>query len=206
MIGILNLEIGNLRSVYNAVYRAGVDPKIIENPEDLKECERLIMPGVGSFQRAMLNLERLSFGTPLDDFVRSGKPVLGLCVGMQIMAEIGAEGGEDRPGLGWFRGRVERFSESDGFPVPHVGWNGIRFLRSHPVLQGVRSQVDFYFVHSFRYTNTVAEEVLGETEYGEAFPSILARDNLIGFQFHPEKSQNNGLKLIENFCYWESQC
>lgn len=202
MIGILDLQIGNLKSVFNAVYQSGEDPVVLSEPDQISGCDRLIMPGVGSFQRAMENLQSLAMREPVDAFRRSGKPMLGLCVGMQIMAQGGSEGGRELPGLGWINGYVRRFPDLPGHPVPHVGWNDLQLHAQHPVLKGVRDRADFYFVHSYRYEGCAEAQVIGTTEYGSHFPAVVAHENVVGFQFHPEKSQASGLKLIENFCSW----
>ncbi|MEW6055164.1 MAG: imidazole glycerol phosphate synthase subunit HisH [Bdellovibrionota bacterium] len=205
MIGILDMNMGNLRSVTNAVYSLGYDPKVIHDQEGLKEASHLIIPGVGAYPAAMRQLEAMNLKDAIKDFASTKRPVLGICLGMHIFSTSGEEGG-GAEGLGLVPGEVLRIDTQPGLVVPHVGWNNIRFLKEHPVLEKVKDGVDFYFVHSYRYVCEDQQDAFGETEYGDAWPSVVAKDNVIGFQFHPEKSQINGLKLIENFCEWDGKC
>jgi imidazole glycerol-phosphate synthase subunit HisH len=204
-IGILNLEMGNLRSVSNAVYSLGYDPEVVDDPGALEELTHLIIPGVGAFHTAMRRMEEKGFSGPVREYAASGRPLLGLCLGMQLLASTGEEGDATR-GLGLVPGHVARLRAELVPAIPHMGWNSMELAREHPVLRGVRSGVDFYFVHSYRFAADEPEHVLGTTEYGEMFPSGVARENVVGFQFHPEKSQANGLRLIENFCAWDGRC
>ncbi len=195
---------GNLRSAYNAVYENGFDPEFVDRESDFDALSHLIVPGVGNFRAVMQHLEEDGLASRIRDFAASGRPLLGICAGMQLLAELGTESGET-PGLGLVHGRVERLPD-EGQLLPHVGWSSVKFRFAHPVLEGIKPGRDFYFVHSYALHTDHDEEWLGETEYGTAFASIVARDNVVGFQFHPEKSQANGLKLIENFCLWDGRC
>jgi glutamine amidotransferase len=199
------MPIGNLRSVYNAVYENGFDPALVDKDSGFDDLSHLIVPGVGNFRAVMAHLEEEGLADFIRAFAASGRPVLGICAGMQLLAESGTEGGVTR-GLGLVHGQVQRLPEDNGQVLPHVGWSTVKFHFPHPVLDGLKPGRDFYFVHSYALQTDHPEEFLGETEYGTPFVSIVARDNVVGFQFHPEKSQANGLKLIENFCLWDGQC
>jgi imidazole glycerol-phosphate synthase subunit HisH len=203
-IGILRMPMGNLRSAYNAVYENGFDPVFVDKNSDFEGLSHLIVPGVGNFRAVMGHLEEDGLADRIRDFAKSGRPLLGICAGMQLLAEWGTESGET-PGLGLVHGRVERLPEADQV-LPHVGWSTVKFRFDHPVLDGVKPGRDFYFVHSYALQTDHEDELLGETEYGTPFASIVVKDNVVGFQFHPEKSQSNGLKLIENFCSWDGRC
>ena len=204
-VGILNLEMGNLRSVSNALHSLGYDPELVDGAEGLADLTHLVIPGVGAFRTAMSRIAERELGPAVWDFADSGRPVLGLCLGMQILGSAGEEGGST-PGLGLIRGRVQRLRDEIVPAIPHVGWNSMTFQRDHPVARGVRSGVDYYFVHSFYFATEMPADVLGVTEYGQIFASGIARANVVGFQFHPEKSQTNGLKLLDNFCQWNGRC
>lgn len=204
-VGILNIEMGNLRSVSNAVYSLGYDPELIDTPEGVDEVSHLIIPGVGAFHTAMRRMRDRGLFEPVRDYAATGRPLLGLCLGMQLLASSGEEG-DPTPGLDLVPGHVERLRADLVPAIPHVGWNSMELQREHPVVRGVRSGVDFYFVHSFRFAPDSAGDVLGSTEYGQTFAAGVARGNVVGFQFHPEKSQANGLRLIDNFCAWDGRC
>lgn len=203
-IGIIDIGIGNLGSLRNALYSQGWDTLPASSGDDLDDLTHLILPGVGSFASVMQRLNDSSLTGPIRRFVSSGRPLLGICLGMQLLAEFGSEGGETG-GLGLIPGRVAPISGA-GLRVPHVGWNNAHQQRKHPVLDGIRDDVDFYFVHSYRFVADDASTVIAETEYGEPFPSIIGNANIIGAQFHPEKSQTNGLRLLDNFCIWDGIC
>ena len=207
VIGILRMPMGNLRSAYNAVYQNGFDPQFVDgaSEEELDGLTHLIVPGVGNFSAVMNHLEADGVADRVRAFAASGRPLLGICAGMQLLAERGTEGG-DTPGLGLVHGQIDRLPEDPSHILPHVGWSSVRFRFDHPVLDGVKPGRDFYFVHSYALRGGRDDEYLGETEYGVPFASIVARGNVVGFQFHPEKSQANGLKLIENFCFWDGTC
>lgn len=203
-IGIVDVGIGNIGSLRNALYNQGWDSVLVAGPEDFLDLTHLILPGVGSFASAMQRLIAAQLVQPIRDFASWGRPILGICLGMQLLATRGSEGG-DIEGLGLVSGRVVPIS-ADGFRLPHVGWNNAHQLRHHPVLAGIRDGVDFYFVHSYRFSADNESSVLAQTEYGEIFPSIVGNANVIGAQFHPEKSQANGLRLLDNFCLWDGTC
>lgn len=204
-VGILNLDMGNLRSVSNAVYSLGFDPHFVSLPAEVDDLTHLIMPGVGSFHTAMRRMRSHGLADAVRGFAHSGRPLLGLCLGMQLLATTGVEG-EVTEGLDLIPGQVTKFDEQSVAAIPHVGWNAVEFIAKHPVLDGVRTGVDFYFVHSFYVSVDNADTVLGTTNCGQRFPSAVGRGNVIGFQFHPEKSQINGLRLLQNFCGWNGRC
>lgn len=199
------MPMGNLRSAFNAVYQNGFDPVYVDMDSDFDLLTHLIVPGVGNFKAVMRHLEDHGFPDRIRAFAASGRPLLGICAGMQLLAEWGTESG-GTPGLGLVHGAVERLPEDNGRLLPHVGWSGVTLRYQHPVTEGVKHGRDFYFVHSYALKTTHPDEALGESEYGTRFVSIVAKANVIGCQFHPEKSQVNGLKLIENFCHWNGRC
>ena len=206
MIGIVNLNIGNLRSIANAIYEVGYDFLFIDDPSQIDRVSHLIIPGVGHYQTAMRNCINLGFAEPIKQFSSSGKPLLGICLGMQIFATYGYEGGEKTEGLNLIAGEVIKFADSLHLRLPHVGWNNVHYLSRHPVINDIKDNCDFYFVHSYHYRCANKDDECGLTHYGENFPSIITHNNIIGFQFHPEKSQKNCLQLLENFCKWDGLC
>jgi glutamine amidotransferase len=199
MIGIIDYGMGNLSSVKNILDFLEIDNVIIEDPKYVPSMKGLIIPGVGSFQRAMQNLTEKGFVTPIQNFANLGKPILGICLGMQLLANIGTEP-EECLGLGLIPGRVE-LMKPENLRIPHMGWNGIKIVNEHPIFEEVKTSADFYFVHSFAFVVENESNLLSVTEYGNDFPSIVANDsrNVIGIQFHPEKSQKQGTKILENF-------
>ncbi len=205
MIGLLNAEMGNIRSVYNAIYSLSFDIKVVKSGSELGGLSHLIIPGVGSYRSAMENINGNGLKESIRAFAESGKPVLGICLGMQLLSDHGEEHGNTE-GLGLVPGKVTRFPDKKGFPLPHVGWNTVSFKARHPVFEGVKKGIDCYFVHSYRFICNNRENVYATTDYGEYFTSIVGKENVIGFQFHPEKSQANGLRMLENFCQWDGRC
>ncbi|MDZ4677672.1 MAG: imidazole glycerol phosphate synthase subunit HisH [Oligoflexia bacterium] len=206
MIAIVDLDMGNLRSVSNAIYSLGFDFEIARGAQKLEDATHLIIPGVGSYTTAMKQVEKFELETAISTFAKSGRPVLGICLGMQILSESGDEGGI-MPGLKLVPGKVLKLDESLGLAIPHVGWNNIELTNSkHPIFDKVKSGVDFYFVHSYQYECANSQDLLATVEYGDKISAIVGKDNVLGFQFHPEKSQANGLRLLENFCDWDGKC
>lgn len=203
-IGILDYGMGNINSVNNALLHLGYDPEIVSDADAIKSCSHLIIPGVGSYAKAMENITTRGFDLDILEHARVGKPLLGICLGMQILSERGEEG-DYAKGLGFIKGQVQRL-EVAPLPVPHVGWNSLTFNFDHPLCQNVKKHVDFYFVHSYFFNVEDEKNVLAQTDYGKQFPAIVVNQNVIGIQFHPEKSQENGLLLIENFCEWDGTC
>lgn len=205
LIGIIDYGMGNLRSVANAFYENGIDVEIVREAERLEDFSHLVLPGVGHFGAAADNLDKGGFRAPLKTFVDSGRPVLGLCVGMQLLASKGFEGRESE-GLNFVPGRVVAIPPAPEKRVPHVGWNEIDIRLEHPIFDGVKQGRDFYFVHSYQFEVDDAADLVGVTDYEGPVTAVVARGSAVGFQFHPEKSQVNGAKLLENFAYWDGLC
>lgn len=201
-MGIVDVGIGNLGSLQGALYSEGWDSERVDCPEAIRDLSHLIIPGVGTFFEGMSRLDARGMSQAIREHALMGKPTMGICLGMQLLSDFGSEGG-GKAGLGLVPGEVHRMLVPDNCKLPHVGWNSITINAPHPVMRDIKSDVDFYFVHSFCFTTSKSEYILAETTYGKEFASIIANGNVIGFQFHPEKSQRNGLKIIENFCVWD---
>lgn len=208
-IGVIDYGMGNLHSLGKALERVSGSGRVVisYDAEELLKCDRLVLPGVGGVRECMKELQRLELNQLIAEAARS-KPLLGVCLGMQVMLEWSDENG-GVPALGLFPGRVTRFPDppEDGsaerLKVPHMGWNRVRQARPHPLWQGVPDDAWFYFVHSYHAAPANPEHVLGATDYGYTFASAIARDNIAAFQFHPEKSQANGMLLLANFTSWD---
>jgi glutamine amidotransferase len=195
---ILDYGSGNVRSVYNLLATIVADVEITNAPGAIEGASHLILPGVGAFGASMTKIRNRIPIDVVEREVRNGKPFLGICVGMQVLAEKGFEFGE-HDGLGWIPGVVDKL-ESAPNPLPHIGWNSVDFKGSwSPLLESFDTHQDFYFVHSYVFRPRDAGAVVASTEYGETFCSILGRDNVFGVQFHPEKSQKAGRILVQNF-------
>lgn len=197
-VGIVDYGVGNLHSLGNAVRKIGAEADDVSRPESLSSCERVILPGVGAFAGAIANLRSSGMAEALDTYVSSGRPLMGVCLGMQLMCRVSLEDGEHE-GMGWIDARVVPFPANTGLKVPHMGWNEIRRAAETPLLAGIEDGSDVYFVHSYHVVCDSPEDVALVSEYGETFVSGFARDNLYGLQFHPEKSQDTGLRLLANF-------
>lgn len=203
MIGVLNYSAGNVKSVTNALDRMGIQSVLVDNVKKLDSVQGLIIPGVGSFPWAMKQLKRMGIGRENFEHFAASKKILGICLGMQIFYECGFEDGETE-GLAMIKGRVIRFPE--GSVLPHMGWNRVQFQCESKLLSGVSFNdkgLDAYFAHSY-YVSTKGDEVLARTRYAADtnaldFPSVVKKGNLYGVQFHPEKSGDQGLKLLMNF-------
>jgi imidazole glycerol-phosphate synthase subunit HisH len=195
-VAIIDYGVGNLRSVEKAFAAVGVDAIVTSDTDTLQETERLVLPGVGAFAACMRELDRHGFIDLIIERVQHGTPLLGVCVGMQMLFEESSEFGHTK-GLGLLQGSVSRFSTD--LTVPHVGWNQVNQRTSHPLFEDVAQQSFFYFVHSY-FCEPVDENLsIGTTDYGVSFASIVAEKNICGVQFHPEKSQAAGLQLLKNF-------
>lgn len=197
-VAIIDYGIGNLRSVEKAFTSQGIPAVVSSDPGLLREAEKLVLPGVGAFAACMRGVSSRGFDQLVCDAASEGKPIIGLCVGLQMLFEEGHEFGVHR-GLGLLPGRVVRFAED--LRVPHVGWNQVALKGHHPIFSELPDQSFFYFVHSYYVDATEPGVVLGETDYGITYPSICGRGNLVGVQFHPEKSQSTGLQLLKNFAH-----
>ncbi len=195
-IAIIDYGVGNLRSVEKAFTSQGIDAIVTSEDEILRKAERLVLPGVGAFAACMEGLRSRGFDQLVVEAASAGKPILGLCVGLQMMFEEGHEFGVHR-GLGLMPGRVIRFPE--GLHVPHIGWNQVELVRDHPVFSGLPTDPFFYFVHSYYVEPADPSCIIGETDYGIRYASVCGKGSVIGVQFHPEKSQTTGLRLLANF-------
>ena len=195
-VAIIDYGVGNLRSVEKAFAAMGCDAIVTGNDRELHNAERLVLPGVGAFGACMQALRERGFDNLVRERVGEGVPLLGVCVGMQMLFEESDEFGRTA-GLGLLRGCVRRFSND--LVVPQVGWNQIRQLAMHPLFEGITDQSFFYFVHSFFCDPVENSTIVGETEYGATYASVVAQANVCGVQFHPEKSQVAGLRLLRNF-------
>ena len=202
MIAIVDYGMGNLKSVCNALESIGEKARIIQNPADLKSSAGIILPGVGAFRDGMDHLREHSFLEPLqEEVLRKKKPYLGICLGMQFLAEQSEEGGR-HPGLGWVPGTVRQIvTEGQPFKVPHMGWNDLRLERPSALYAGLPEEPVFYFVHSFHLqpTQENKEWITATCQHGTTITASLQKDNIFGVQFHPEKSQRVGLQLLKNF-------
>ncbi len=205
MIAIVDYGMGNLHSVHKGFERVGFPATITRDPEVIHQAEGLILPGVGAFQKAMENLNTLGLSKPIRRYIEGGRPFLGICLGLQLLFSESEEFGSER-GLEIFRGRVVRFpagfSNSQGDPslkVPHIGWNDIHIQKKSSALEGVPEGSHFYFVHSYYPVPEDPEIVATKTDYGVEFVSSVSQGSLFACQFHPEKSQVMGLKILKNF-------
>ncbi|MFZ4801952.1 MAG: imidazole glycerol phosphate synthase subunit HisH [Chlorobium sp.] len=204
-IGIVDIGIGNIGSLRGALYSQGWDTKTVTLAADLDNITHLFLPGVGSFAVAMQRLHIAGLVDPIKQYAAKGRPLMGICLGMQLFADMGIEGGESE-GLGLISGNVALLETDQQLRLPHVGWNVLHLQQKHPLLQGIRTDVDYYFVHSYYFNAMCEVDIVGITEYGINYPSFIARGSVVGVQFHPEKSQRNGLRLLENFCLWSGVC
>jgi glutamine amidotransferase len=193
---IVDYEAGNLRSVARAVTHAGGEPLITSSGRDVEHADALIVPGVGAAADTMANLKRHALVQPIRDYIASGRPFLGVCMGQQALFDVSEEGG-DHPCLGILSGRVVRLPP--GLKVPHMGWNQVRIIRPHAIFDGIPDGSNFYFVHSYYPRPDNPAVIIGETEYGVTFASVVAQDSVVATQFHPEKSGAIGLRMYENF-------
>lgn len=203
-VAIIDYELGNVRSVSNAFETLGAQVVLTRDTEALNRADCLVLPGVGSFGDGMRNLRRLGLVDTLNELVlNQKKPILGICLGMQLFAQTGHENGTV-PGLGWIDAEVVRFPENlafDGKPlkIPHVGWNDVRSARDNPLLGPVGTVQSFYFVHSYYVKPNHPEDAIGVCDYGMDFTAAIQRDNIFAAQFHPEKSLKNGLGLLKKY-------
>ena len=199
-IAILNYNIGNLSSVKNALNALGAEAQIISNPSEVAQFDKLILPGVGAFGDAVAHLNQSGMSEAIKDFAKSGKYLLGICLGMQLLMDKSYEFGEFE-GLGLIKGEVVKF-KSESLKIPQMGWNRIDIVRESPLLNGLHNIPNgafLYFVHSFYVKNRHSENVVATCDYGVTFSAIIQKDNIFGIQPHPEKSANLGLKILENF-------
>lgn len=199
MITIVNYGMGNLGSLVNMCKRIGVPATVAATPDDIKAATKLILPGVGAFDAAMERIDAIAgLRAVLDQkALRDGVPVLGVCLGMQLLVDGSDEG--LRPGLGWIAGRARRFVASPTLKVPHMGWNVAQPVAEAPLVRDVGPSPRYYFVHSFYVRAADPASVLMQANYGVVFDAAISRDNIMGVQFHPEKSHRFGMKILANF-------
>jgi imidazole glycerol-phosphate synthase subunit HisH len=198
MIAIIDYGMGNLRSVQKGFERVGHQAVVTSDPAQVAAADKVVLPGVGAFEDAIAELRRLDLVKPVLQAIDSGKPFLGICLGLHMLFEVGYENGRHE-GLGVLRGDVVRFDLPKGFTVPHMGWNQLDIRRPAPILNGLADEAYVYFVHSYYVVPKDAEVIATETDYGGPFCSMVWRDNVYATQFHPEKSQAEGLKILKNF-------
>jgi imidazole glycerol-phosphate synthase subunit HisH len=201
-VAIVDYGMGNLHSVKRKLDRIGVHAQLTSEPSDVLRADKLLLPGVGHFGKAMEHLRTLGLIEALHEAVVVRKtPILGICLGMQLFARHSQEG--DSEGLGWIDADVTRFAVDDTlrFKVPQMGWNGVRVARPSPLLEGVTDATEFYFVHAYHMVCRDSADVLCATDYGYSFTSVVQRENIYGVQFHPEKSHDAGEVLLRNFLY-----
>lgn len=196
MLAIVDYRVGNLHNLKNALDHLGLPNQIVRTPEALQQADRLLLPGVGAFAPAMQALQDSEMLAAMQERVQAGTPLLGICVGAQLLFESGHEDGP-HAGLGWLGGEVVRFAHA--LKIPQMGWNEVQIERGDLLFRGIRNRSHFYFVHSFHFQPTTPEHVLGSSDYGYRFAAVVRRENVWGVQFHPEKSQAVGLQLLHNF-------
>jgi glutamine amidotransferase len=200
MIALIDYGSGNLRSVQKALLKVGAEVRVVRRPAEMAEARAVVLPGVGAFDDCLNAMRQQELLGAIKDFIQSGRPFLGICVGYQALFERSEEFNSCAAGLGVFGGKVVRFSGMSGLKVPQIGWNQLNILRPDcPILRGIPSGSYVYFVHSFFPKPDDPALPAAETIYGEPFASAVWRDNIYATQFHPEKSQAVGLRLLENF-------
>jgi len=199
MIGLIDYGMGNIHSLMSAGEYLGIKIKICKNKSDLQLVDKIILPGVGAFGACMDILKSLGFYEELNNqVINNKKNILGICLGMQIMATKSLEFGETK-GLNWVSGTVEKMNVGDNFKLPHVGWNSLNHKKQSPLFNNLRIDSDYYFVHSYSFKNSNQNDVLATFNYSSNYTASINKENIYGVQFHPEKSQENGLRILENF-------
>ncbi len=201
MITVIDYGLGNIKAFQNVYQRLNIPCKVAQKADDLEDAKKIILPGVGAFDQAMNQLNDSGMRAELENQVMNKKvPVMGICVGMQILANSSEEGKE--PGLGFIEGAVKRFiqnNEQKKTPLPHMGWNNMTTIKNNPLLMSFNGRARFYFLHSYYFECLKDEDIISVTEYGVKYASAINKDNIYGIQFHPEKSHQNGVQLLFNF-------
>ncbi len=202
---IVDYDAGNLRSVQRACHEVGLNAEIVGDPESLLRADRVIFPGVGAAGAAMQSLHRRGLGSAIKEIIARGTPTLGICLGLQISLDYSEE--NDTHTLGLFAGNVRHFKLADpSLKVPHMGWNEVRSVKAHPLLQGLEAGDEFYYVHAY-YPDPIERSIVyAVSDYEQEFACALGRDNYFATQFHPEKSGRVGLRLLKCFSTWEGTC
>lgn len=199
MIGIINYGAGNLQSVKNSLDYLNITNALINKPQEIDDCDKIILPGVGAFGPAMEKLNKLGFTQKIKKFARQRKPILGICLGMQLLLETSEEYGLHQ-GLGLISGKVRPLNDKvKDLPIPHIGWNNTHKLKSSPLLENISDGSCFYYVHGFYCEPADKSIIIASSDYGIKFAAVLGKNKIFGCQFHPEKSQRCGLVLLENF-------
>ena len=199
MITIIDYGMGNLKSVYNALKKVNFDCQISSEVTDIEMADKLILPGVGAFKDAMDNLKNLDLILPIRKKVNDGCPLLGICLGMQMLFDEGYEC-ELRKGLGFIEGKIKLMNSKENLKIPHIGWNRLEFNRENKILNNINKESFVYYVHSFMATEMIDENLIAYSKYGDInIPGIVNKGNVYGMQFHPEKSGEVGLKILKNF-------
>ncbi len=196
-VTVVDYRTSNLLSITKALQRVGAEVELTQKADDIAKSDRLVLPGVGAFGAAMRNIDSLGIREALVAYGRSGRPLMGICLGMQVLFSVSFEQGTYH-GLALLPGEVVAFREDTGMKVPHMGWNQIMFRKKSRLFEGVRDGEYAYFVHSY-YVKPDEDCMAGATDYGVVFPAVVESGNTFGIQFHPEKSQSFGLKILENF-------
>jgi len=205
MIAIVDYRAGNLTSVLRAVNHLGHEAEITDDPARIRAAQRVVFPGVGAAGETMANLRKLFLDKVLcEDVFRAGKPMLGICIGVQVIFEHSEENAATC--LGLLPGFVKRFPAESGLKIPQIGWNRVRQLKPHPIFRGVPDNAEFYFVNSYHPVPADPTTVYAATDYGIEFASVVGRGNLVATQFHLEKSGRVGLRMLDNFCRWNGSC
>jgi glutamine amidotransferase len=208
-IAVVDFGAGNLRSVAKALNRSGLTPDVTGDPAAVRRADGIVLPGVGAFADAVAKLKSSGLEDAVREALEARRPYLGLCLGLQVLFEEGDEHGVT-PGLGILSGRVERLPDrtSDGtlLRVPHIGWNAVKFSGEHPMISKLPAEDCFYFVHSYYAIPSCSSAVVGRVDYGGEFAAAVAREGVFAVQFHPEKSQSAGRRLLDAFAFWVSQC
>lgn len=202
-ISVLDYGCGNIRSVIRMLEKAGAAANSVSTPEEVQDAQALVLPGVGAFDHGMHALQDRGLDRALSDIVSSGRvPILGICLGMQLMCRASEEG--QLPGLGWFKAQATRFSDSGSarLPVPHMGWNTVDIAKENALLPSGEPDQRFYFVHSYRIQCDDPDDIVATCDYGGRFVAAFSRANLFGVQFHPEKSHRFGLAMMRRFVEW----
>jgi glutamine amidotransferase len=208
-IAVIDYGFGNLRSVAKALVRSGLSPEVTGDAAVVRRADGVVLPGAGAFAQAAASLAAKGLDDAVRSSIETGRPYLGLCLGLQLLFEESEEHGRT-PGLGLLRGRIERFPARDhagtALRVPHIGWNSVRFAGAHPMLARLPSEDHFYFVHSYRPCGAEPGVVVGLTDYGGEFAAAVATERIFAVQFHPEKSQWAGKRLLDAYAAWVLSC